>query len=84
MYYNKTPEQRFEISFDVVEQNFAVPQLLDVEGKFSFSYGMIMIPNRVSAANYVITDPTSNSKSLNVHYPQFFLDCVIWKILRLI
>ena len=32
MYYNKTPGQRFEISFDVVEQNYAVPQLLDVEG----------------------------------------------------
>ena len=64
MYYNKTPEQRFEISFDVVEQNFAVPQLLDVEGKFSFSYDMIMITStRVSAANHVNTDPTSNSKS---------------------
>ena len=63
MYYNKTPEQRFEISFDVVEQNFAVPQLLDVEGKFYFSYGMIMISSRVSAANFVITDRASNSKS---------------------
>ena len=44
IYHNKTPEQRFAIAFGLVEENYSVPKLLDVEGSsISITYSLITL-----------------------------------------